>query len=1063
MAGSLPSPGVLIVENVVLLSGSPTAFADRYGHPITSSSFDKPGANVPTANALLHFLLCVIDTEAPAAFKPCFPILDREQERDFRRVVDARLSLLEKTKLLPVGAARKSIVASAGGDRFIDLLWSLSSLAVQQACLRHPPYGPVSRLRLISHHGRTESNLSYQSSVRSTRSFMSTTNRPTDRVDPSRQRRFLSAGMVSAAQQRSKDAEEMRARIQAERVALARTTESGQEGAKTWASEADSLREKIGNFEAKIRRLKGQLADMGFDENGVDIRKKNSEGGLMSGQITQSSSGDDLGELKTSPIESMESGSSVDELPEPADGEDITADFSKLLTFTADTRESRVMMERALPGEKTSLNVMEKGIAKSGAQSALTTTKPEDIVDLVRAATDELEQATTRMDELQEARRKAEQINVSPVVSREGSPYTLSDVTPETKHGHLKSIVDSALVKQENLVQASRNLSTAATQLTQESHGIKNLPRDESDDSLRTIDPLATISKPTWVAEATADASQNSLIDIARPSSADGSKCSSGDEVDTARDVQLVTQALQNATPRKTFRSGQNSSSSRRTKEATNTTSPRRLKEAAKSSERRQTKNKSSPRPTPVAARAQMNTMYTTQAHLASKTPRSVRFAALPPSYSANRTDLPGAIGITRRATEMFPAATRLHHVVQSGKAAEATPLAQRYSEADVAEPSRQGAPARRPEKKDVTSPKDGTGTRKGGTHHRTPSMEEKTGASRQRSVSNTAPKVPRTQTPRRLVRRKEALQRSFIMNTHVLMRPEQAVEGSPGAVSTPLDDPGPGGLSSTKEAACSSASPRTEEQISNSPGSSVIAVATVDTLQPEASQDVSSEKHVAIEEVPPSPDGGASGQQGENITLSRSKEKQAVEETPRRTEMDAIPKRLFMTPDSSKTVTPPPLQASDNQSKKPGFSRLSLGTMLGRKNLPKPTAVTATKETKTLPSKEGSPLHIAAKAASADEELLYSPVLKLPVVSKPAAGSRSADGVLASRTVPQSEQGTLSRRSNLAATVEQTGKRFGGNSGALSSRGRGGSTTTSSARKSRVQSLKARLAAALK
>lgn len=1064
MAGALPSPGALILENLVLLSGSPTAFAERYGHVLTPTSFAKPATNAPAANAVLHFLLCVIDPDAATAFKPCFPILDREQERDFRRVVDARLALLEKTKLLPVGAARKSVVASAGGDRFVDLLWSLSSLAVQQVCLRHPAYGPVSRLRLISHQGRADSTLSHQSSARSTRSLMSSSTRGADRLEASRHRRFLGAGMVSAAHQRSKDAEEMRARIHAERAALARTSESGKAGAKTWASEADSLRDKIGDFEARIRRLKGQLADMGFDEHGVDIRSKNDDTGLMSGQMTQSSSGDDLGELKTSPIESMESGSSVDELPEPTEGEEITADFSKLLTFTADTRESRAEVEREFPGDKTVIAVDGASIEMLDGKTSTSSApaNPEDIVDLVRAATDELEQATNRMDEIQEARRKAEEASVSPVASKESSPRTSTDVKPYNKDSSVKELVASAVSKHKNVVESSRELTKAATELTQESRNdMKKLPRDESDDSLRTIDPVATISKPTWVAEATADASQNSLIDITRPSSADGSKCSSADEVDTAKDVQLVTQALHNTSPRKASRGSSTSSS-------------RRLKESAKSSERREVRNRSNPRPTPVAARGQRNVLYTTPSHMGSKTPRSVRFAALPPSYRANRTDMHDVAGphprVFRHNTDVFPASARLSRVAEEENVDGGVPLSQRHDMADVIEAPKTAGQSRRTEKKDVAVKKESVGTRRVGNHHRTASVDETVGGSRQRGVSPAHSYRPsRTQTPRRIVRRKEVIQRSVIAISSVAPR---APESAPRANAVQSEE----GLAE----ACPAM--RTDEIDSNrkkaiteqdkdsnidEPTSDVTEVAVVDSLEVDASVDDSVEKNVGSDDSDDSDVPSAEAIEKEHVddaaTVALQDTKQGLDETPRPVELDAVPKRLFMTPESSQAPASRPSPASSNQSKKPGFSRKSICSALGDKQSPEAhTAGHVTQDSRLASNKSASP-DLAELPSSGDDELLFSPDAKAGASAKPPPSSRNADGFFAGQTAQQWQQGATPRRSTATPVVESSVRRSAGYSGMLSSWGRGNSTSSSSARKSRLQSLKARLAAALK
>lgn len=753
MAASLPTPGQLIIENLILLSGSPTAFAERYAHTLTPTTFAKPG-NTAAANAVLHFLLCIIDPDvAHAEFKPCFPILDRDQERDFRRVVDARLAVLERTKLLPVGAARKSVVAAAGGDRFVDLLWSLSALAVQQACLRHPAYAPVSRVRLISQQRRADSTLSHQSSARSTRSLLSTSSR-SDRHDVSKQRRFLSAGMLGAVQQRQKDADDMRARIHAERTVLARTTDVGQSGVKTWASEADSLRDKISEFEAKVRTLKDQLADMGFDENGNDVRAKTeerTESAAASG-IRQSSSGEDLGdELKTSPIESMESGSSVDELLEPSDGcDDICNDLSAILSFAADTRGGRADVDRLFSSDSTVITV--KSVEKDAVctkEVTLTGEKPEDIIELVRAAADELEQATKRMDEIQEARKKAEEAEA--VLNINGDVLQNSENIKPTVDYPSDKLIESALYKHKELLESSRHLVKVAAELTEVSRDdLKKLPLSESDDSLQTIDPVATIPKPTWLNEVNADASQTELTAQSKVALSCAVKTSS-DKISTTKDVQLVSQAFQAVSPRLTPRSNTFTSFSR----SRNWTKKSELRGS-----RHVRSNSAS-----VNQRSRLDSLHgAPPSYLSAKTPRSVRFAALPPSYSANRTVGSPHVGCNVKSScrpaevsSTLPAETegvRNDEVVGSDVPTSIDARDDRIGG------TRSTDKARRSEKGESSTSRNVAISRPASDRRGDLNEERQDACSRGGTRS---PRISRTQTPRRVVRRKEAIQRSVV------------------------------------------------------------------------------------------------------------------------------------------------------------------------------------------------------------------------------------------------------------------------------------------------------------
>lgn len=604
----------------------------------------------------------------------------------------------------------------------------------------------------MSHHMRSDSNLSHQSqqsSIRSSRGLLSAAGAPRpDRHEPARlQRRFLGVGMLNAAQQRAKDAEEMRARIEAERTCLARTAGLAHSGEKTWASEADSLREKINEFESKVRRLRGQLANMGFDENGVDIRpsEQGSVDGTVDstagGSIRQSASGDDLGEeLKTSPIESMESGSSVDELPEPVDGcDDIVADLSRLLTFSSDTRDIRAEVDRALPSEKHVVRVQ----GRDGFSPA----KPEDIVDLVRAATDELEQATNRMGEIQEARRKAQGAE-SPIDSIEGLTSG-DDADNATREKALGTLVHSALAKHKDVVETSRHLQVEATKLTEQSQkSIRSLPRAESDDSIQIKHPVATISKPTWVTEATADASKNSLTYSKGLTDSSALPTATASDVDTAKDITLLARAMQKNSPRKGSRSTSSSrSSSRRKGEKSKSYEPHHVRSRSTASSRRDSFDSSYNSP---------------GSSVGSKTSRSVRFAALPPSYSARRTVAPHSYAsrqrLTRCTTEIYPKPAQAS-IAQNDEDESCSSVAEKCDLnvlssgfEKIVDPARV---ARKVSNGNVFLSKTMT-------HRRIHSADEKIDVPRAATISGAMrPRLQRTQTPRRLVRQKEALQRA--------------------------------------------------------------------------------------------------------------------------------------------------------------------------------------------------------------------------------------------------------------------------------------------------------------
>ncbi|CDF32271.1 unnamed protein product [Chondrus crispus] len=176
---------------------------------------------------------------------------------------------------------------------------------------------------------------------------------------------------------------------------------------------------------------------------------------------------------------------------------------------------------------------------------------------------------------------------------------------------------------------------------------------------------------------------------------------------------------------------------------------------------------------------------------------------------------------------------------------------------------------------------------------------------------------------------------------------------------------------------------------------------------------------------------------------------KATVGQTPRPSDVNTVPKRLFMTPETPATS----VSASGNSStlsKKPGFALRSLGSVLGKKQMLRTASTdSGSSEPKMPPS-------------ASDDDLILSPHPRTSTAAKLSQTARSADGFFAGQTAQQWQQSSVQRPSS-APHPEKPEKRFDPNSSFLNSKGRGHSTTSSSARKSRVRNFKARLAAALK
>lgn len=361
MSAARARGGQLVVENVALLSGGARSFEDRYKVTLSDDSFRKPG-NHKVAHALLHFLLCSIDPDAaPNAFKPCFPIAERDQERDFRKVVDSRLSILERGKLLAPGVARRSTVSAAGGDKFEQLMWTLSTVALQQAALRHPAHATAHNL----------------------------VPNPPQQGD-SQNRRYAAL---------------LRARIASERAAFARTTQMGRDASLRWAAEIKQLRDHVELTDIRAAAVRAQLEKLGYDDRGVDLRAREIE--LLAaqreavlGESTKSSPNKERANMekseviKTSPVDSDESGSADEDQQQNAH----VSDLDHLLAFSTNTspsaKEAENIANRYQKGNNVSLGTDISSSFSSNSQPNACA----DVADLVLVAVQELGKATERLN-----------------------------------------------------------------------------------------------------------------------------------------------------------------------------------------------------------------------------------------------------------------------------------------------------------------------------------------------------------------------------------------------------------------------------------------------------------------------------------------------------------------------------------------------------------------------------------------------------------------------------------------------------------------------------------------
>ncbi|GLJ07026.1 hypothetical protein SUGI_0055870 [Cryptomeria japonica] len=117
--------------NCLLLGWDPTVVGAGGGVPkvgLFRHSNPRVGEN------LLHFLLCALrgPVQSPKDFAGVWPIFDAAQSRDFRKIVQGLINELESQGALPRSNSRVSSLATCCGQRFVELLWQLSTHALRE-------------------------------------------------------------------------------------------------------------------------------------------------------------------------------------------------------------------------------------------------------------------------------------------------------------------------------------------------------------------------------------------------------------------------------------------------------------------------------------------------------------------------------------------------------------------------------------------------------------------------------------------------------------------------------------------------------------------------------------------------------------------------------------------------------------------------------------------------------------------------------------------------------------------------------------------------------------------
>ena len=135
--------GRLAFQNMQLLGFDPDEAAQRHGAEVGEATFLKTamaGSGLGPhreMEAVMHFLMLrILAPDAQAPLKALFPVVDKQQARDFRKFVADHLGALQKAKELPPGPLiRVAIFEQPCGPKFCQVLFHVSQYAMKRQIL----------------------------------------------------------------------------------------------------------------------------------------------------------------------------------------------------------------------------------------------------------------------------------------------------------------------------------------------------------------------------------------------------------------------------------------------------------------------------------------------------------------------------------------------------------------------------------------------------------------------------------------------------------------------------------------------------------------------------------------------------------------------------------------------------------------------------------------------------------------------------------------------------------------------------------------------------------------
>lgn len=135
--------GRMAWQNVLLLGFDPDEAEKKHGAAITEQTFlqqQMAGSGLGPHKAmevLMHFLMLKgLASEAQAPLKMLFPVVEKQQGRDFRKFVTDNLSALQKARELPPSPLiRCTVFDSPCGPKFCQVLFHFSQYAMRRQLL----------------------------------------------------------------------------------------------------------------------------------------------------------------------------------------------------------------------------------------------------------------------------------------------------------------------------------------------------------------------------------------------------------------------------------------------------------------------------------------------------------------------------------------------------------------------------------------------------------------------------------------------------------------------------------------------------------------------------------------------------------------------------------------------------------------------------------------------------------------------------------------------------------------------------------------------------------------